>query len=236
MRERPLAAVPRSLVALLALALCAQLAISAWRPAVSAVASDLPVPPRAGVLQTAALGEPGVLARFGMLWLQAFDYQPGISLSFRDLDYGRVEGWLACFLALDPAFEYPLLAAARLYGEVADPPRQRRMIAFIRSAFADDPAARWRWMTHAVFLAKHRLHDLDLALDLARELAAVDEAAPVPGWARQMHIFVLEDMGELDSARVILGGLLDSGRITDPHEQFFLSQRLAELEARLAGD
>ena len=40
-------------------------------------------------------------------------------------------------------------------------------------------------------------------------------------------------MGELESAKVLLGGLLDSGQITDPHERWFLSQRLAELEARL---
>ena len=35
-------------------------------------------------------------------------------------------------------------------------------------------------------------------------------------------------------AKVLLGGLLDSGEISDPHERWFLSQRLHELEARNA--
>ena len=30
-----------------------------------------------------------------MLWLQSFDYQPGVSVALRDLDYGRLEGWRA---------------------------------------------------------------------------------------------------------------------------------------------
>jgi hypothetical protein len=136
-------------------------------------------------------------------------------------------------LELDPGFQYPLLAATRVYGEVADPVRQRRMIAFVRRAYAADPARRWPWLAHAVYLARHRLDDLGLALALARELAAAPPDAPLPSWAREMHIFVLADMGELESAKVLLGGLLDSGEIDDPHERWFLSRRLDELERQL---
>jgi hypothetical protein len=47
-----------------------------------------------------------------------------------------------------------------------------------------------------------------------------------------MEIFILEDMNELEAAKIMLGGLLLSGRITDPAEAAFLQQRLEELEAR----
>ena len=80
---------------------------------------------------------------------------------------------------------------------------------------------------------KHRLHDQAFALSLAERLAAHRDNLAIPSWASQMHIFVLEDMGELESAKVLLGGLLESGQISDPHERWFLSKRLAELEARL---
>jgi hypothetical protein len=230
--ERPWRAVPFAVRGLLLFALAAQLYAGSQRAAPTALAVDLPHAPPATTLHVLALGEPVVLARLLMLWLQAFDYQPGLSIAFRALDYSRLEIWLDRTLELDPALQYPLLAAVRLYGEVADPDRQRRMISFVQRHFAADPLHRWPWMTHAVYLAKHRLHDLDLALALAAELAAVPADPAIPTWARQMHIFVLEDLGELESAKVLLGGLLESGEITDPHEQWFLSQRLQEIEAR----
>ena len=236
--ERPCRAVPFAVRALLLLALIVQLYAGSQRATPTAMAVGLPSAPPVTTLRVLALGEPAVLARLLMLWLQAFDYQPGLSIAFRALDYSRLENWLDRALELDPALQYPLLAAVRLYGEVADPARQRRMIGFVQRHFAADPVRRWPWMTHAVYLAKHRLHDLDLALALAAELAAELAAVPVhpaiPSWARQMPIFVLEDMGELEGAKVLLGGLLASGEISDPHERWFLSQRLAELEARSA--
>jgi hypothetical protein len=46
-----------------------------------------------------------------------------------------------------------------------------------------------------------------------------------------MHIFVLEDLGEYETAKILLGGLLASGAITDSHEARFLTQRLNALQA-----
>jgi hypothetical protein len=48
-----------------------------------------------------------------------------------------------------------------------------------------------------------------------------------------MEIFILEDMNELEAAKIMLGGLLATGRIRDPQERRFLQGRLEELERRL---
>ena len=48
-----------------------------------------------------------------------------------------------------------------------------------------------------------------------------------------MEIFILEGMNELAAAKVMLGGLLATGRIRDPEERRFLEGRLAEIEQRL---
>jgi hypothetical protein len=45
-----------------------------------------------------------------------------------------------------------------------------------------------------------------------------------------MEIYVLEDMGEIESAKILIGGLLESGAITDAHELQFLKDRLNRLE------
>lgn len=228
------AAVPWRVTAVLLLALGAQLLWASARHGPTVTVTPLAPPPSAAVLRVTSLNEPALAARVMMLWLQAYDYQPGVSLPFRSLDYASIEAWLARMLELDPTFQYPLLAAARLYGDVDDGPRQRRMLRFIARSFADDPAHRWPWMAHAVFLAKHRLHDLPLALELAEALARADDHGAMPDWARQMRIFVLEDMGELESAKVLLGALLASGKITDIHERYFLGERLADIERRIA--
>jgi hypothetical protein len=39
-------------------------------------------------------------------------------------------------------------------------------------------------------------------------------------------------MGEVESAKVVIGGLLDSGQIKDPYELRFLIDRLRSLEEK----
>jgi len=200
------------------------------QPASQAIAHALPSPPRIDILKVAGLGEPEALGRVLMLWLQAFDNQPGISISFRDLDYDHVIGWLEVILTLAPRSQYPLLAASRLYAEVPAPAKQRQMLEFVYQRFLDDPNRRWPWLAHAVVLAKHRLADLPLALRYAQAITSHATSKDVPHWAKQTHIFVLEDMGEIETAKLLLGALLDSGVLTDPDEIEFLTSRLNQLQ------
>jgi hypothetical protein len=48
-----------------------------------------------------------------------------------------------------------------------------------------------------------------------------------------MEIFILEDMNELEAARIMIASWLQSGQLDDPAELRFLKQRLEELEARI---
>jgi hypothetical protein len=41
-------------------------------------------------------------------------------------------------------------------------------------------------------------------------------------------------MNELEAAKIMIGGLLATGRITDPQERRFLQGRLEELQRRVA--
>src|SRR5262245_11651609 len=124
-QERPIAAVPRWALALLTAAFLVQVTWQALQPRPTARAEALGEPGAPAVLRAAALGEPIGLAQLMTLYLQAFDNQPGISIPFRDLDYEKVARWLGTILVLDPIGQYPLLMASQLYGQVADPPKQR---------------------------------------------------------------------------------------------------------------
>ncbi len=47
--------------------------------------------PSVPLLRATSLDEPIALSKMLMLYLQAFDNQPGISIPFREMDYDRVE-------------------------------------------------------------------------------------------------------------------------------------------------
>ncbi len=229
---RKVTTIPLPVVILFAVGLAAQVSWHGFRAGPEARAQDLPEPPSVEMLRIMGLGDPLVFGKLSMLWLQAFDNQPGISIPFRELDYARVQSWLDRILTLDPRGEYPLLAASRLYAEVSVEEKQRIMLDFVHRQFLEDPNRRWRWLAHGAILAKHRLKDLDLALKYARELTDRATGPEVPFWARDMTVVILEDLGELESARILVGGLLESGRISDPHELRFLEKKLAELQPK----
>ena len=211
-----------------------QVGIRLARPAAAPAAADLPPAPPLQALRLASLDEPQAAARLGMLYLQAFDLGGANRLAYRELDYHRLAGWLRGLLELDPRSEYPLFAAARVYAEVPDEKRSRVMLELIYEEFLRDPNRRWRWLAHATLIAKHRLHDLPLARRYAAAIDRFTTSEHVPLWAKQMELFILEDMNELDAARIMLGGLLESGAVHDPNEARFLKHRLDELEARSA--
>jgi hypothetical protein len=232
MRERTISSLPKPILLLLAVAFFLQIFWHLKQTAQQAKAESLMAPPSIATLRIASFGEPIALAKSMMLYLQAFDNQAGLNLSFRQLDYNKVEAWLARILELDPPAQYPLFAASRLYGEIADEAKQRLMLDFVYREFFIDPNHRWKSLAHAATLARHRLNDLPLARKYAQAIRLHATASEVPSWAKQMEIFLLEDMDELQSARILLGGLLQSGEISDPHEYRFLEQRLIELEQK----
>jgi hypothetical protein len=226
--ERPLSAVPRPVTLILTAAFAAHVAWQAATPAPVASAAALRAPPDAAWLRAGSLGEPLGLAQFLVLYLQAFDNQPGVSIPFQELDYRAVQEWLRAALGLDPMGQYPLMMAAHLYAQVPDEAKQRQMLEFVHAEFLRDPDRRWRWLAHAAIIAKHRLHDMPLALRYADDITR--HARTASNWARQMRIFILEDMGESEAAAVLLGGLLASGEVTDAAEIHFLAERLEALK------
>jgi len=217
--------VPAGLRVALGLALLVQLGLHALQPDPLARARALAPPPPTALLQVLSLGEPPALALAGVLWLQAQDSQPGLSLPHARLDYARLEGWLERLLALDPRGQYPLLLASHVYARVPDPERQRRILMLIRRTFPADPQRRWRWLAHAALLARHRLGDTALAIEFATAITREARGPGVPAWARQMSVLLLADTGEVEAARVLLGGLIDAGLVTDPAELRFLLER-----------
>lgn len=217
---------PRWLAVFLFACLALQIGWRASQPIRGTGAGQLSPPPPAALLRLASLDEPAAASRVGMLYVQGFD--------MRELDYGVLIAWLRTALDLDPRSSYPLFAAARVFAETTDPGRMRMMLEFIYAQFLEDPQRRWPAMAHAAFLAKHRLKDLPLARRYAVAVARHTDPKAVPMWARQMEVFILEDMNELEAAKIMLGGLLERGEIRGRRERLLMLRRLKEMEERLS--
>jgi hypothetical protein len=225
--QRALSAVPLPVMLALATALVVHVAWQTLAPPPTAHAVALGPPPDTSWLRGASFGEPIAFSQSLALSLQAVDNQSGVSIPFARLDYGLLRQWLTIILELDPSGQYPLMMAAHVYSQVPDETRQRQMLDFVHREFLRDPDRRWRWLAHAAIVAKHRLADMPLALRYAEDIAR--HARGAANWARQMRIFILEDMGENEAAAVLLGGLLASGELTDRNEARFLAERLAAI-------
>lgn len=233
MNTRPIARVPKLAFALLFICFLLQIGRNFGEKAGPAKFEKLPSPPPLELLRLSSFGDPISSAKMLSLYLQASDQQAGIRVGFRQLDYTVVQEWMRRILDLDPPGQYPLLLASRVYGEVSNPAQQQQMLNFVYEEFRHDPNRRWPWLAHAAVLAKHRLHDLPLARQYAKALRSFATGSDVPHWVGQMEIFFLDDMNEQQSARLLLGALLDSGTITDQHELNFLQERLAAFDKKL---
>jgi len=233
-KDRPVRDVPKSVKVLLVLALIVQLLWHNIQEPVVARAEDLPPPLSTRTYVLSSLGEPIAASKFLNLWLQAFDNQPGASISFHQLDYHRLTHWLDTSLELDPRGHYPMLVAARVYGSVKNPEKQRIMMDYVFYKFNENPNKYWRWLAHVIITAKHELKDFDLALKYANALAEKATGKNVPYWAKDMKIIVLEDMGQVEAAKILVGALIDSKAISDPYELNFLTQKIKVLEEKLS--
>lgn len=233
--ERPFSLVPRGIIVVLVFALVVQFGVRSIDPPVAPKAADLPPTPATSTLALMSFGDPIPLAKILMLYLQAFDYQSGDRKPYQALDYERLQNWLTRILRLDPKGQYPLMAASRLYADVPSKTKKRQMLEFVYQEFFKDPNRRWPWLAHATAVAKHGLKDLPLARRYAAAIQQYAVAEDVPLWARQMEIFILEDMDELETARIMIGGFIEKGLIKHPGELRFLENRLKEIEARIKG-
>ncbi len=228
MKQRTLNLVPKPVKWLLAGSLLLQIFVYLQLPAKPTLILELPLPPSYEQLRLFTLGDSVVAAKLGILWLQSFDQQQGRVLSYHALDYGILRQWLELLLELDPHSHYPLLLASQVYVSVGTPEKVRKMLDFVYDAYLKYPDQRWPWLLQATVLAKHRIKDLPLSLKYAQALSKGGSNVPI--WAQEMQVFILEEMGELEQMRIVIGGMLANGQLTDPNEIKFLNERLKALE------
>jgi hypothetical protein len=194
---------------LLLLALLAHGALAWHHRGLQAGWSGVPEPPPAALAPLLTLGDEQLLYRSASFGLQNMGDGGGRTTPLRDYDYARLEAWLGLLDRLDPQASYAPTLAGLYFGQTPEPEDLRRIVRYLTAVGARDPTRHWRWLAHAVYLARHRLHDLPLALEVARHLAGL-AGAEAPLWVRQMPAFALAEVGEREAARDLLETILAS--------------------------
>lgn len=216
-----LARVPWRIFALLAVTLALQVGFWSQSHQLRLPISTVdPAPPEA-LARIIGLGDAQFYYRAGGMWLQNMGDGGGAYTPLRQLDYSRLSEWFELLLAMDDRADYVPMLAGFYYGNTDEPEQARKVAVFLRRVALRNPQLHWRWLAHAVYLARHKVKDMDLALQMAKQLAVLN-VPDIPIWTRQMPAFILATVGEQEAARDILQALLESDTRIDPAERRFM--------------
>lgn len=190
-------------------------------------------PLRANTYRHIAMGSEQLLAYLLAIRLQLHDNQAGRHFDYRRIDYRILVDWLEQITHVNPASEYPMLLASRVYSQTRDRDRLQLILGFIERNFDLDPQLHWRRLAEASVIAKHQLGNLELALRLAEKLARQPVGIVMPHWARDIQFLLLAELNELESAIAIIQALLQSGAVNDADEKRFLEWKLSKFQQEL---
>jgi hypothetical protein len=212
---------------LLCMCLAANVLFQRLNPPTWTDVGDLGTPPPSQAAQIASLSEDSFAGYLTLLFLQNFNVSLGRPTPLAAMDRSSVIRWLDLATALDSDSRYPLLLASRHFAETGTPEQRRSMLDWIYRRFEERPNERWPWLVHAVFAARHVLHDQPLAETYAAALRNRVTDSKAPSWVAQMDLLLRADLGEAEDARTILAGLIGAGQIRSPAELKFLESRIA---------
>jgi hypothetical protein len=131
------------------------------------------VPPAPSSLSaiTAFLGDKELAYRSMSIILQSFGNNTGQIQALKDYNYPNLGTWFDLADDLNEQSDYVPFLAAYYFGASQDPSELMPVINYLRRVGTYSYEDKWRYLGQAVFLAKHKMKDNQLALQLADELA-----------------------------------------------------------------
>jgi hypothetical protein len=168
------------------------------------------------------LGDKQLAYRSYATMLQNIGSIDGHNISLKNYDYSKLKEWFFLEYALDPHSDIVPLLAAYYFGGVSDEAKLSHVLDFLSVAGQNPEGEKWRWLGHAVYLARHQMQDNDRALELAY-LLSENKSPDLADWAKQMPAFILQDQGESDLAyKIMLNVLISNVGTMHPNEIFFM--------------
>lgn len=140
----------------------------------------------------------------GMMLQNAGDIG-GLTTNLKNYNFQHLRDWFELTYALDKKADYAPSLAAFYFGGTPKAEDVRYLVDYLALVGSDkvEGQERWRWLAHAVYLARFRLKDQGKALELA-DMLANSYTPDMPIWTKQMPAFVLSNVGQKKAARDLM--------------------------------
>jgi hypothetical protein len=161
--------------------------------------ANVPPAPSNLSVMTAFLGDKELAYRSLSIALQSFGNNTGQVQALKDYNYPNLGTWFDLADGLNPESNYVPFLAAYYFSANQDPSKLMPVINYLRRVGTYPYEDKWRYLGQAVFLAKHKIRDTELSLQLADELAKTYKPG-MPAWPLQMRAIIASEMGEKEMA------------------------------------
>ena len=165
-----------------------------------------PVPSEISAVSS-TLGDKQFASRVISMMIQNLGSTGGRITPIKDYDFEKLGGWFMLNHSLDPNANIIPFMAAYYFGSSQDPPKIRPVIDYLRVAGNSTEGEKWRWLAQAIYLSRFKLKDLNLAIEMSEELAAL-EKQDMPAWTRHLKVSVLNQQGEKEAALKLMIDIL----------------------------
>lgn len=170
--------------------------------------TNVPKPPTELNMASTFFGDSALAYRVWALALQNFGNAGGDYMPLKDYDYRYVAEWLNRLDALDPKSNFAPFLAAYYFGATQLPQEQLPgIITYLEKVGSRPEGEKWRFLAHAVFLARHKMQDMPEAVRLAQKLAATYRPG-MPAWTKQMHVLLTNEIGDKEAAYILMKSIL----------------------------
>jgi len=154
----------------------------------------------------------------------------GSFTSLRFYDMNKLYHWFNLLDDLNAKSNMIPSMACYYFAQTQNTPDVRYVVDYLYTHSTRDVAHKWWWLVQSIYLAQHKLNDLDLTLKVSKPL--VSDGVPV--WAQQMAAVVREKRGEMEDALRIMETIKENAKdIPDADLKFmtyFIEERLGKLE------
>ena len=189
----------------------------------------VPTPPGVTAVHALTLGDDEFYFRALALHLQNMGDTFGRFTALRYYDYSKLYAWFALLDTLDDRSDTLPFLASYYYSQTQNTPDVRYMVDYLYTHSTRDVGKHWWWLLQGMYLAMHKLNDMELAVKVASPM--VNPAVPV--WAQQMVAVVHEKRGEMDDALRIMETIQqNSSSLSDmdlKYMTYFIEERLNKL-------
>ena len=192
----------------------------------------LPDLPEQAALDALAFGDRQFLFRYLALELQNAGDNGGRVTPLRNYDYDKVVDWLDLLEDLDLTSHWPIAMANGYFGQTPKTEDVEPIIRYMQAHVAQEPERKWPWLVNGIYLARHRLRNDWVALDVAVQLASYDYDR-MNSASLQMPMLVMDDLEQFGRAGRHMSALMQRrGSEFPPEDQLWMKDFIALMAER----